>query len=133
MLTFIKMTFPVELRVQMDILTNISGVVTQPCISDGGSPFRYHDSPRVTDVIFTGQNRGASAYCSMTSKKSMTHWHLILRRVDYFSTMNSSKGFSATPLTFSLALSHVTSFIIQARLSCDRLFLALRSGSVRYV
>ncbi len=113
--------FAVEACGQIHILGNNSGVATQPCIPDGGSPFRFYDYPRVTDAIFTGQSLGTRHHCGMTSQKSIGDGYRTLRRVDSLSTRNSSKAFSATPLPFS-AFPRVYSA-----------YPALRPGSVRYV
>ena len=130
MIQLTKSIFNLELISANALCLCTSGVGTLPCIQNGGSPFRFYDYPRITDVIFTGPYSAPYRTCGLTSKKSRFDMVRVRRRVDYLSTKDSSKGYSATPLPlfplfnalfFASCLSHLSSFF------------ALRSRSVRYV
>ncbi len=80
-----------------------SSAAEEPCISNGGSPFRFYDCPRITDAIFTEPYGHLCRYCGMTSMKSMSDIGNVRHRVDNLSTKNSSKEYLVALLSF---LSH---------------------------
>lgn len=130
-----KFSFPLEVKYQKALCSVSSGVGTLPCIPDGGSPSWYHDYPRITDAIFTGQHLAIYSTCGLTSTKSSCYRWQVLRRVDYLSTKDSSKGYSATPLSsfFSSVSILFPLYLAQLSLSSLRQFFASRSWSVRHV
>ena len=75
------------------IINNHSSATEEPCISNGGSPFRFKDFPRITDAIFTEPYSHLYRYCGMTSQKSMSDIGNVRHRVDNLSTKNSSKAY----------------------------------------
>jgi hypothetical protein len=127
---FTKSLFSVEFGARNALFSAYSGVGTLPCISNDGSSFRLYDYPRITDVIFTGPYFAPYRTCGLTSLKSRYDMVRVRRRVDYLSTQDSSKGFSATPLPL---LARFNAFYSSLALSVLPFFLALRPRSVRYV
>lgn len=74
-------------------IEHYSSAAEEPCISNGGSPFRYKDCPRITDAIFTEPYSHLYRYCGVTSQKSMSGIGNVRHRVDNLSTKNSSKEY----------------------------------------
>ena len=134
MIQLTKSIFNLEL-ISVDALCLYpSGVGTLPCIQNGGSPFRFYDYPRITDVIFTGPYFARYRTCSLTSRKSRCDTVRVRRRVDYLSSKDSSKGHFTTPL-IPLFISHTQTLCSKALGVIQTLssLFASRSWSVRYV
>lgn len=136
MIKLTKFLFQLELKRINALCLSASGVGTQPCIPNGGSPFRLYDYPRITDVIFTGPYFARYRTCSLTSEKSRCDTVRVRRRVDYLSSKDSSKDYSATPLTsLFCSFKHAACNPQQVRSVFQTLssLFASRSWSVRYV
>lgn len=136
MIQLTKFMFHLELKATNALCLQTSGVGTQPCIPNGGSPFRFYDYPRITDVIFTGPETALWCTCRLASEKPRCTIVRLWRRVDYLSSKDSSKGYSATPLT---SLFYSCKQSIRSKLQALSVFqtfsslFASRSRSVRYV
>ena len=76
----------------LDRLPDIVRKREELCNSDGGSPSRLHDLSCFTDQLFTGRKIPYYSYCGMTSMKSMRNSRVLPRRVELFSSKNSTKA-----------------------------------------
>ncbi|WP_144391539.1 hypothetical protein [Pleionea sediminis] len=83
------------------------------CISVGGSPTWLQDLSCFTDQLFTGRKMPYYRYCSMTSVKSMSDSRALPRRVEQFSSKNSTKAL----LRFPTDLPHSIASSIKYKLS----------------
>ncbi|EGU59856.1 hypothetical protein VINI7043_01240 [Vibrio nigripulchritudo ATCC 27043] len=89
---------------------NHSSAAEEPCISNGGSPFRFKDCPRITDAIFTEPYSHLYRYCGVTSQKSMSGIGNVRHQVDTLSTKNSSKEYRVALLPPSSLVSRLSHY-----------------------